>query len=87
MPVNWTHPCFQSSDPTDGYVNYVNQTTATRNSYINTYNGSVYMGVDSTNIAPAGGRDSVRITSNAAYNYGLFSLDYSHMPGGICGTW
>lgn len=78
---------FQSADPTAGYVNYVDQTTATNNGYINTDNGHVYMGVDSTNIASGSGRNSVRITSNAVYNYGLFALDVSHMPGGICGTW
>lgn len=77
----------QSGDPTAGYVNYVDQTTATNNGYINTDNGLVYMGVDDTNVATGSGRDSVRITSNAAYNYGLFALDVSHMPGGICGTW
>ncbi|KAF6231736.1 hypothetical protein HO173_010038 [Letharia columbiana] len=78
---------FTSGDPTAGYVNYVDQSTATNNGYINTSNGLVYMGVDSTNVATGSGRDSVRITSNAAYNYGLFALDVSHMPGGICGTW
>ncbi|CAF9927162.1 MAG: hypothetical protein ALECFALPRED_003637 [Alectoria fallacina] len=78
---------FTSADPTAGYVNYVDQTTATNNGYINTDNGHVYMGVDSTNIASGSGRNSVRITSNAVYNYGLFALDVSHMPGGICGTW
>lgn len=68
-------------------MNYVDQTTATSNGYINTDNDLVYMGVDSTNVATGSGRDSVRITSNAAYNYGLFALDVAHMPGGICGTW
>ena len=82
-----THPLSQSADPTHGYVNYVNQTTATSNGYINTDNDLVYMGVDSTNVATGSGRDSVRIISNAAYNYGLFALDVAHMPGGICGTW
>lgn len=78
---------FTSADPTAGYVNYVDQTTATNNGYINTDNGLVYMGVDDINVATGSGRNSVRITSNAAYNYGLFALDVSHMPGGICGTW
>lgn len=87
MLVNWTHPLSQSADPTAGYVDYVDQTTATNNGYINNNNSLVYMGVDSTNVATGAGRDSVRITSNAAYNYGLFALDVSHMPGGICGTW
>lgn len=87
MPVNRTHPLSQSADPTGGYVNYVNQTIATDNGYINTDNGLVYIGVDDTNISTGTGRDSVRIVSTAAYNYGLFALDVSHMPGGICGTW
>ena len=87
MLAIWTHCLSQSADPTDGYVDYVNQTTATNNGYINTNNNLVYMGVDSTNVATGAGRNSVRITSNAAYNYGLFALDVSHMPGGICGTW
>ncbi|KAK4690975.1 hypothetical protein P7C71_g5929, partial [Lecanoromycetidae sp. Uapishka_2] len=54
---------------------------------INTNNNQVYMGVDSTNVASGSGRTSVRITSNTAYNHGLFILDLAHMPGGICGTW
>lgn len=87
MPVSWTHRLSQSVDPTAGYVNYVNQTTATKNGYINTNNGLVHMGVDSTHVVNGTGRNSVRITSNAAYNYGLFALDIFHMPGGICGTW
>ena len=68
-------------------MNYVDQNTATQNGYINTNNGLVYMGVDDTHIANGSGRNSVRITSNADYTYGLFALDVSHMPGGICGTW
>ena len=68
-------------------MNYVNQTVATQNGYINTNNGLVYMGVDTTTVVNGTGRDSVRITSNADYNYGLFALDVAHMPGGICGTW
>lgn len=78
---------FTSTDPTAGYVNYVDQNTATQNGYINTNNGLVYMGVDSTHVTNGSGRNSVRITSNAAYTYGLFALDVAHMPGGICGTW
>ena len=68
-------------------MNYVDQNTATQNGYINTNNGLVYMGVDSTHVLNGSGRNSVRIMSNAAYTYGLFALDVSHMPGGICGTW
>ena len=87
IPTSWTQNLSQSADPTAGYVNYVDQTTATNNGYINTNNGVVYIGVDHTNVVNGTGRNSVRIVSNAAYNYGLFALDVSHMPGGICGTW
>lgn len=87
MLISWTHWSCQGADPTAGYVNYVNQTTATNNGYINSNNDLVYIGVDSTNVVNGTGRDSVRITSNAVYNYGLFALDVAHMPGGICGTW
>jgi hypothetical protein len=38
-------------------------------------------------VNPAGGRASVRLTSNKAYTHGLFIADISHMPGGICGVW
>ena len=77
----------QGSDPTNGYVNYVDQNTALADGLINTSNNQIYIGVDSTNVATAPGRTSVRITSNKSYNHGLFILDLAHMPGGICGTW
>lgn len=41
--------------------------------------GSVYMGVDHTNVASSAGRNSVRITSNKSYQHGLFILDLTHM--------
>jgi hypothetical protein len=65
----------------------VDQTTAQSNGLINVDNGSVYMGVDHTNIASGSGRLSVRLTSKKSYNHGLFVLDLTNMPGGICGTW
>jgi hypothetical protein len=51
--------------------------------------GAVHIGVDSKTILdPTGvGRDSVRITTNQAFNHGLFILDLNNMPGGVCGTW
>ncbi|MCJ1255374.1 hypothetical protein MMC24_003190, partial [Lignoscripta atroalba] len=78
---------FTDADPTNGYVNYVNQGTAQAVGLINTNNNVAYMGVDSTNKASGRGRTSVRLTSNKAYNQGLVVLDLAHMPGGICGTW
>ena len=65
----------------------MDQATAQNNGLIATSNGSVYMGVDSTNIASGSGRASVRVASKKSYNHGLIILDLAHMPGGICGTW
>jgi hypothetical protein len=75
------------ADPTHGFVNYVDQTTAQNTGLINTKNNQVYVGVDYTTAYPTNGRNSVRLTSNKAYTHGLFIADISHMPGGICGTW
>lgn len=77
---------FTAPDPTNGFVKYVDQATAQRSGLIKTAAGSVYMGVDSTNVTP-GGRPSVRITSKKSYNTGLIILDLAHMPASICGTW
>lgn len=68
-------------------MQYVDQGTAQSGGLINTNNGAVYMGVDSTNAATGSGRNSVRITSTKSYNHGLVILDLEHMPGGICGVW
>lgn len=72
-------------DPTNGFVNYVDQGTAQSQGLINT-DGSVYIGVDSTNIA-SGGRNSVRLSSKKSYNHMLVVIDLGHMPGGQCGAW
>ena len=77
----------QGADPTNGYVTYVDQTTAQSGGLVNTSSGSVYMGVDYTNVASGSGRSSVRLTSKNSYNHGLIVLDLAHMPGGVCGTW
>lgn len=76
---------FTDHDPTNGFVQYVNQSTALSTGLINNTRDSVYIGVDHTNITP-NGRPSVRLTSNKSYNHGLILLDLSHMPDG-CGTW
>lgn len=77
----------KGSDPTHGYVTYVDQPTAASDSLISSNNNQVYIGVDSTNVASGTGRKSIRITSNKSYDHGLFILDLAHMPGGTCGTW
>ncbi|EMC95257.1 glycoside hydrolase family 16 protein [Baudoinia panamericana UAMH 10762] len=79
---------FTAADPTHGFVQYVDQGTAQSAGYINETSSSVYIGTDYHNVASSSGRQSVRITSNKAYNAGtLIVLDLAHMPGGECGTW
>jgi Glycosyl hydrolases family 16 len=53
---------------------------------ISTTNNTVRMAAESKNNAP-GGRQSIRITSKAAYNGGLIVLDLAHMPASTCGSW
>ena len=47
----------------------------------------VYMGVDYTYKYTAGGRPSVRISTDKQWTHGLFVGDFAHTPAGICGTW
>jgi len=77
---------FTDTDPTHGFVKYVDRKTASNNGYIQANSKSVYMGVDHSAISP-NGRPSVRITSQKSWNTGLFVLILSHMPGGQCGSW
>lgn len=77
----------QGSDPTNGYVNYVDRSTASRAGLISTSGGSFYIGVDSTNISSSSGRQSVRLESARTYQHGLVILDLAHMPGSVCGSW
>ncbi|KAK6599934.1 putative endo-1,3(4)-beta-glucanase [Botrytis cinerea] len=78
---------FTDADPTHGYVSYQSQSAASAQGLINTNNGQVYLGVDYKTVNPSAGRASVRLTSNKAYNHGLFIADIAHMPGSICGVW
>ncbi|KAF8311263.1 hypothetical protein DL93DRAFT_2061169 [Clavulina sp. PMI_390] len=83
---NWTF--FNTSDPTHGLVNYLNQSEATALglAYIEK-NGKAVMKADSTSdLAYGVHRNSVRITTNKAYNHGLFILDAEKFPYG-CGVW
>ncbi|KAI9749818.1 MAG: hypothetical protein M4579_006722, partial [Chaenotheca gracillima] len=77
---------FTGTDPTNGFVEYVDEATAQGAGLIQTNSDSVYIGVDHTNMAP-NGRQSVRLGSTKSYTHGLFIADIAHMPGGICGTW
>src|SRR5699024_438197 len=75
---------FTGTDPTKGFVTYVDQDTAQNDDLVGiTPGGSVYIGVDHTSVLdPNGaGRKSVRIESKKSYDYGLFIVDLKHMPG------
>lgn len=81
------------TDPTAGFVRYVSgQTAAVERlaGYIlnETANSTAaYLGVDHTGVV-TGGRNSVRITTNATFSNGaLVVADVLHMPLGLCGTW
>ncbi|KAK1057884.1 hypothetical protein LTR74_013798 [Friedmanniomyces endolithicus] len=78
---------FTGGDPTNGYVNYVDQSVASQNGYIDASSAQIYIGTDAVNVTNSAGRNSVRLTSNKSYSSGLVILDLDHMPGGICGTW
>ncbi|GJE94439.1 glycoside hydrolase family 16 protein [Phanerochaete sordida] len=75
-------------DPTHGCVNYVDQDTAKRNNLTQATDSKFFMRADtSKQVGPNDrGRDSVRISSWAAYEDSVIVLDVQHMPEG-CGTW
>lgn len=77
---------YTGPDPTKGFVNYQNLTSAIANQYVGYLNESVFLGVDYTSKDPAG-RASVRAESNERFNKGLLIADIAHMPENICGTW
>ncbi|KAH8982715.1 concanavalin A-like lectin/glucanase domain-containing protein [Lactarius akahatsu] len=77
------------NDPTHGRVNYVSQAEALGKNL--TYvdgNGAFVMRADDWSIVDpaARGRDSIRISSQSAYEEAIFVLDLKHMPAG-CSTW
>lgn len=81
---------FTGADPTNGFVNYVNQSIAQANGLISTDGGATYIGVDYTstlNASTSPGRQSVRISTEKYYNESLIIGDFQHMPSSTCGTW
>ncbi|KAK0629508.1 glycoside hydrolase family 16 protein [Bombardia bombarda] len=78
-----------SGDPTNGFVNYVSQSTATSRGLAKVVNGQVYLGADSnkTISTSSQGRDSVRLESKQSFTNGLLIADIAHMPGNACGIW
>jgi len=79
---------WNASDPTDGTVNFVNQSVAIQKNltYV-TSDGTVIMKADDFTTLPLGTyRDSVRISSKKSYTTGLFILDLNKAPWG-CAVW
>lgn len=78
---------FNEEDPTHGFVEYVDAKTANNEGLAGFVDGTIYMGVDYETMNPQNGRKSVRLTSQKAFNHGLFIADFAHMPGSIPGAW
>lgn len=82
---------FTGYDPSFGFVHYVPQAQATQLNLTYASSTSAVLKVD-TSVTPdsvpnaSTGRFSVRISSKATYNSGLFIFDVLHSPIG-CATW
>ncbi|OMP84383.1 putative endo-1,3(4)-beta-glucanase [Diplodia seriata] len=80
-----------AADPTHGFVNYVDETTARNTNLVDiTAAGNPRWGVDTTSTYKPGqdwGRPSVRLESKQTWTHGLFIFDIAHMPGAACGIW
>jgi hypothetical protein len=80
---------FETYDLNNGFVNYVDQSTAMSNGLYSTSGDDVLFGVDSTetlDYKSGPGRKSVRLEGRKNYNKGLFVIDIKRMPG-VCGMW
>lgn len=79
---------FTGDDPTHGTVNYTTKDFAFANglAYVSGDGTVVMKGDDTTQLAAGVNRNSVRISSQAQYNTGLFILDLNRAPWG-CGVW
>ncbi|GJE86093.1 glycoside hydrolase family 16 protein [Phanerochaete sordida] len=79
---------FTFGDPTHGTVNYTTADYAFANglAYVQGDGVVVMKGDDTTQLASGVNRNSVRISSWAQYNTGLFILDLNRAPWG-CGVW
>ncbi|KAF2086575.1 glycoside hydrolase family 16 protein [Saccharata proteae CBS 121410] len=80
---------YTATDPTHGFVDYVDNRTATLMNLTYASSTSAILRVDHTESGQqirTSGRKSVRITSNTRYDLGLFVFDIQHSPYG-CATW
>ncbi|KAF2647776.1 glycoside hydrolase family 16 protein [Lophiostoma macrostomum CBS 122681] len=82
--------CFTAADPTHGFVEYLDQSAATKKDMLKMIGNDNYIGVyHKTSLAVSNGvgRSSARIESKQLYTQGLFVVDLKHMPAGARGTW
>ena len=79
---------FTDADPTNGFVTYVSEDVARTDKLIGTQSDKVVVKADNTTtLASAGMRKSVRIISKAEFKEGdLLILDAEHLPYG-CAQW
>lgn len=79
---------FAGPDPTHGFVQYLNASSAISRNLIGYYNdtSTIYIGVDSVS-KDSKGRSSVRLESKKSWNKGLLIADIHHMPQSECGVW
>ncbi|KOS19398.1 putative glycosidase [Escovopsis weberi] len=82
-----TFDFFDQPDPTHGFVQFVNKTTAYRDQLAGFAGHAIYMGADSKTTNPPAGRKAVRLSSQKSFTHGLFIADMSHMPDSTCGVW
>lgn len=82
----WTHE--NIADPTNGRVNYVNETTALSLNLTYVTDDTLIMRCDDTTVlsATGPGRNSVRLRSDKTYTTHVAIFDIRHMPQG-CATW
>ncbi|OKL60690.1 hypothetical protein UA08_03962 [Talaromyces atroroseus] len=78
---------YSDTDPTAGFVQYLDYEAAHDAGLATVKSGNVYLGADSTNTYSTGGRPSTRVESNFQFTQGLLIADLAHMPGNACGVW
>lgn len=71
---------YSGADPTYGFVDYVQRAAAQSSDLIQYQNNQVYLGVDHTTYNPAGGRASVRLSSNEAFSNGTSLIYHKWLP-------
>ncbi|OKL55318.1 hypothetical protein UA08_09393 [Talaromyces atroroseus] len=77
------------TDPSNGFVTYVDESRASSGGLYSTSNGQIFLGVDNTTVldSSATGRNSVRVYSQNTFSSGILITDFKHLPVAVCGIW